>query len=122
MAGQTSRITDLVLCRKANSHTLKPSNLAPRLLRVNMRMKGAAMNARARGSLRRATNVSLDQALVKAARELDINLSRACEQGLAREIKATREARRREENAGAIAEYNGHVAKHGLLLAKYRRF
>lgn len=80
------------------------------------------MNAPTRGSLRRATNVSLDQSLVEAARELDINLSRACEEGLAREVKATREARWREENAEAIAEYNAHVAKHGLLLAKYRRF
>lgn len=80
------------------------------------------MPAASRGSLRRPTNVSLDQSLVEAARELDINLSRACEQGLAREIKATREARWREENAEAIAEYNAHIAKHGLLLEKYRRF
>lgn len=80
------------------------------------------MNAPTRGSLRRATNVSLDETLVEAARELGINLSRACEDGLAREVKATREARWREENAEAIAEYNAHVAKHGLLLAKYRRF
>ena len=73
-------------------------------------------------SLRRATNVSLDQELVKAARELDINLSRACEQGLAREIKATREARWLEENAEAIASWNDYVRKNGLPLAKYRRF
>ncbi len=80
------------------------------------------MNAPARGSLRRATNVSLDQSLVEAARELDINLSRACEQGLAREIKATREARWLEENAEAIASWNDYVRKNGLPLAKYRRF
>ena len=80
------------------------------------------MNAPNRGSLRRATNVSLDQSLVAAARELDINLSRACEQGLAREIKATREARWREENAEAIQAWNDYVAEHGLPLAKYRKF
>lgn len=80
------------------------------------------MNAPTRGSLRRATNVSLDQKLVEAARELDINLSRACEQGLAREIKATREARWLEENAEAIASWNDYVRKNGLPLAKYRRF
>ena len=80
------------------------------------------MNAPTRGSLRRATNVSLDQSLVEAARELDINLSRACEQGLAREIKATREARWREENAEAIQAWNDYVAEHGLPLAKYRKF
>lgn len=80
------------------------------------------MNAPTRGSPRRATNVSLDQSLVEAARELDINLSRACEQGLAREIKATREARWLEENAEAIASWNDYVRKNGLPLAKYRRF
>lgn len=80
------------------------------------------MNAPNRGPLRRATNVSLDQSLVDAARELDINLSRACEQGLAKEIKAVREARWREENAEAIKSYNDHVEKHGVLLAEYRRF
>lgn len=80
------------------------------------------MNAPNRGSLRRATNVSLDQALVEAARELGINLSRACEQGLAHEIKATREARWREENAEAIASSNRYFSEHGLPLAKYRRF
>lgn len=80
------------------------------------------MNAPARSSLRRATNVSLDQSLVEAARELDINLSRACEQGLAKEIKAVREARWREENAEAIQAWNDYVAEHGLPLAKYRKF
>ena len=80
------------------------------------------MSAMNKGSLRRATNVSLDQTLVESARELDINLSRACEEGLAREIKAVREARWLEENAEAIQTYNAHVEKHGVLLAKYRRF
>jgi len=80
------------------------------------------MNAPTRGPLRRATNVSLDQSLVQTARELDINLSRACEQGLAREIKAVREARWREENAEAIKSYNEYVEKHGVLLSEYRRF
>jgi antitoxin CcdA len=80
------------------------------------------MNAPTRGPLRRATNVSLDQELVETARELDINLSRACEQGLAREIKATREARWREENAEAIQAWNHYVEEHGVPLAKYRQF
>lgn len=78
------------------------------------------MNAPTRGSLRRATNVSLDQELVQAARDLDINVSRACEQGLAREIKATREARWREENAEAINSSNRYYAEYGLPLAKFR--
>ena len=73
-------------------------------------------------SVRRATNVSLDQTLVERARELDINVSRACERGLVEQIAETRAARWKAENAEAIAEYNAHVEKHGVLLAKYRRF
>ena len=80
------------------------------------------MNKAVKLSARRATNVSLDQALVEQARELDINLSRACEHGLAQEIKAVREARWREENAEAIQAWNDYVAEHGLPLAKYRQF
>ncbi|WP_133366746.1 type II toxin-antitoxin system CcdA family antitoxin [Qipengyuania sediminis] len=56
--------------------------------------------------MRQATNASLDQDLAAAARDLHINVSRACERGLANEIKATREARWREENAEAIHAWN----------------
>lgn len=80
------------------------------------------MKAPTRGALRRTTDILLDQTLLDAARELDIDLSQACEQGLVREIKAVREDRWREENAEAIESYNRYVAEHGLPLAKYRRF
>lgn len=46
---------------------------------------------------RRATNVSLDAALLKEAKLLDINISRACEQGLAAQIAELRAARWRTE-------------------------
>jgi antitoxin CcdA len=71
---------------------------------------------------RKATNVSLDENLVAEAKELGVNLSRACEAGLAAE---TREARKRkwvEENWEAIQSSNDYVAKHGLPLAQYRQF
>lgn len=80
------------------------------------------MTAPSRKLPRRATNVSLDQSLVEAARELGINLSRACEEGLAREIKAIRDARWLEENRKAIESSNRYFAEHGLPLAKYRLF
>lgn len=48
---------------------------------------------------RRAVNLSLDAALVKEAKALGVNLSQACERGLARELKAAREARWKEETA-----------------------
>lgn len=66
---------------------------------------------------RRATNVSLDIALLEAAREKGINISRASEAGL-REALARRW---REDNAQAIEAYNAHVDEHGLPLAQFRR-
>ena len=71
---------------------------------------------------RRATNVSLDEAMVREARALGINLSRACEGGLADAIAQERARRWRVENADALAASNAHVEAHGLPLARHRRF
>jgi len=71
---------------------------------------------------RRATNISLDAALLEEAKVLDINISRACEQGLAAQIAELRAARWRTENANALTSSNGYVEKSGLPLGRYRRF
>ena len=75
-----------------------------------------------RAPVRRPTNVSLDADLVDQARELGINLSRASEEGLAREIKAERERRFREENRESFEEWNKYVAANGLPLERFRQF
>lgn len=75
-----------------------------------------------RSAFRRPTNVSLDAKLVEAAKELAINISRACEEGLAKQIKTERERRWIEENREAIDGSNAYFVKHGLPLAKYRMF
>jgi len=71
---------------------------------------------------RKATNLSLDMALVAEARALGINLSRTCEDALAKQIAAERGRRWQEENAQGIAASNAYVEKHGLPLEKYRMF
>jgi len=71
---------------------------------------------------RKADNLSLDSALLAQARELDINLSRAAEDGIAKAVKAERERRWLEENADAIRAENDYIEKNGLPLAKYRQF
>lgn len=73
-------------------------------------------------AVRRATNVSLDARLVQTAREYGINVSRACEEGLARQVADERDRRWQEENREAIDCYNAYIAKHGLPLAKYCTF
>ena len=71
---------------------------------------------------RRATNLSLDEKLVAEARELGVNLSRACEAGLAAEVTEARKQRWIEENREAIEGWNEWVANNELPLAKYRQF
>ncbi|MDB5704817.1 MAG: Post-segregation antitoxin (ccd killing mechanism protein) encoded by the plasmid [Sphingomonas bacterium] len=76
----------------------------------------------ARTPIRRAANISLDSALIDDAKELGINISRACEEGLAKQIAEERGRRWLEENRAAIESSNAWVAEHGLPLAKYRQF
>ena len=71
---------------------------------------------------RRPTNVTLPDALLREARDLGINISQACEHGLAAEVAATRARRWQHDNAAAIAAWNRHVEENGLPLAEYRFF
>lgn len=71
---------------------------------------------------KRATNVSLDAKLVADAQALGINLSRACEEGLAKRISEEKNRRWREENQAATQAYNAYIEKYGLPLGRYRMF
>ena len=71
---------------------------------------------------KKATNVSLSADLVEEAKRLGINVSEACQGGLAAEVKKLREAAWQEENRAAIESWNAYTREHGLPLAKYRLF
>lgn len=71
---------------------------------------------------RRPSNLSLDADLVAEARALDINVSRAAEQGLARAVSEEKTRRWKEENREAMESSNEYVRQHGLPLEKYRLF
>lgn len=73
------------------------------------------MNAQSK----KTTNLTLDYSLVKAARTLDVNLSRAAEGGLRLAVRQARVERWRAENAEALASSNAWVEQHGLPLAQY---
>ena len=77
---------------------------------------------RSAAGARKATNLTLPEALLQEARALDINLSQACERGLAEAVAAARRRRWLDENREAIDAWNEHVAEHGLPLAAYRQF
>lgn len=71
---------------------------------------------------RRPVNLSISEELVTKAKQLGVNLSRACETGLAEAVRYEDQRRWEEENRSAIEGWNRWVAKNGLPLAKYRRF
>lgn len=71
---------------------------------------------------RRATNVSLDSELLSEAKDLGVNISRACERGLAQEVASAKEKRWLEENAAALDAANAYVETRGLPLARHRKF
>ena len=71
---------------------------------------------------RRPTNVSLDRALVEEAKSLGINLSQACERGIADQLAKTRADRWLDENRASLASSNDLVEARGLPLAGHRQF
>lgn len=73
-------------------------------------------------NLRRPTNVTLPDALMREARALKINVSQACEQGLAAEVAKTKAQRWLAENAEAFDAWNAYTEEHGLPLDRYRQF
>jgi antitoxin CcdA len=70
----------------------------------------------------KATNVTVDAALLAQAKALKINVSQAAEAGL-RAAAASAEADRwLAQNAAALDSSNDFVERHGLPLARFRRF
>jgi antitoxin CcdA len=82
-----------------------------------------AMNRPARiEGPKKATNVSLNAELVDEARRLDINVSEACQSGLAAEVKKAREAAWKKENRAAIESWNDYIRENGMPYDEYRQF
>lgn len=69
---------------------------------------------------RKPTNVSLPADLVSEAKRLGINVSQACEAGLAGEVRKKLSEEWKRENKEAIESSNEYVRKHGLPLTRYR--
>lgn len=73
-------------------------------------------------TLKRATNLSIDNELLSEARRLKINISRAAEIGIAQALAAAKSALWKEENRPATQSSNAYVEANGLPLEHYRQF
>lgn len=71
---------------------------------------------------RRPTNVTLSESLLREAKELGINVSQACERGLAAAVAEIKAQRWLRENRAAMDAWNDYVEQQGLPLAEFRQF
>ena len=71
---------------------------------------------------RKATNVSINEALLSEAKALKINISKAAEAGLVIALAEKRSALWLAENRAALESSNSYVDQNGLPLAQYRTF
>ena len=71
---------------------------------------------------RRATNVTLPEPLLREARAQGVNLSQACEAGLAAAVAEAKARQWLAENRPAMDAWNDYVEQHGPPLAEFRQF
>ena len=71
---------------------------------------------------RRVTTVTLPQALVQDARALRINVSQACEQGLAAAVSSAKLKERQLEKQASGEAWNEYVEQNSVPLAEFRQF
>jgi len=96
-----------------------PSELCAYYLRM---FWGNPMQRAARSVQRKSTNLSLDARLIAEAKNLDINISRVAEQGIAQAVAEEKARLWKIENRDTIASLNEYVDKHGIPLEEYRQF
>lgn len=71
---------------------------------------------------RRPANISLNVRMLVEAKELGINISRACEGGLEAQIARVRREQWLAENGQALESSNAYAEANGLPLAALRQF
>ncbi len=71
---------------------------------------------------RKPVNLSISSRLLAEAKALNINLSRAAENGVESAVLEAKENQWKEENKAAIESSNAHVEKYGLPLDNFRPF
>ena len=69
-------------------------------------------------STRKRTNITLDADLIETAREMDVNLSRAAEEGIRHAVRE----KWAEDNRASLEAWGRWAEEKGLPLAKYRMF
>lgn len=80
-------------------------------------MRKLALNA-----VRQPANLSIDSKLMKEAKGLDVNVSRAAEAGIAEAVAAEKARLWKLENRATMDAWNAYVEQHGIPLKEHRQF
>ena len=76
----------------------------------------------AANAVRQAANLSIDSRLMKEAKGLNVNMSRAAEAGIAEAVAAEKTRLWKLENRATMDAWNDYVEKHGIPLKEPRQF
>jgi antitoxin CcdA len=79
-------------------------------------MRKAGLNA-----VRQPANLSIDAQLMKEARALDVNISRAAEAGIAEAVAAEKSRLWKLENRAKLDAWNDYVERNQPLAAEFRQ-
>jgi len=80
-------------------------------------MRKIALNA-----IRQPANLSIDSNLMREAKGLDVNVSRAAEAGIAEAVAAQKTRLWKLENRATMDAWNDYTEKNGIPLEEYRQF
>ena len=76
----------------------------------------------AANAVRQPANLSIDSQLMKEAKGLNVNVSRAAEAGIAEAVAAEKTRLWKLENRATMESWNDYVEKHGVPLKEHRQF
>jgi antitoxin CcdA len=71
---------------------------------------------------RKSTNLSLDARLIAEAKDLNINISRVAEQGIAEAVAQEKARLWKIENREVLESLNDYVEEHGIPMQEHRQF
>ncbi|MBZ9796227.1 type II toxin-antitoxin system CcdA family antitoxin [Mesorhizobium sp. ES1-4] len=80
-------------------------------------MRKIALNA-----IRQPANLSIDSNLMREAKGLDVNVSRAAEAGIAEAVAAEKTRLWKLENRATMDAWNDYIDKSGIPLEEHRQF
>ena len=72
-------------------------------------------------TIRQPANLSIDSRLMKEAKALNVNVSRAAEAGIAQAVIAERSRLWKMENRAALESWNEYFERHGVSVAELRQ-